>query len=53
VFLNDLLPINRTSAQYQALSLVAAKLEADGKIETTSYLFRRFKQSAAQARACR
>src|SRR5262245_18354959 len=37
VFLNDLLPEGRTRAQYQALCLAAARLEADGKIETFSY----------------
>jgi len=37
VYQNDLLPANRTSAQYQAVSLVAVKLEAEGKIETISY----------------
>jgi hypothetical protein len=40
VFLNDLLPESRTRAQYQALSLVAAKLESDGQIDTLSYLCR-------------
>ena len=40
VFLNDLLPKTRTRAQYQALSLVAAKLESDGKIDTLSYVCR-------------
>jgi len=40
VYQNDLLPANRTSAQYQAVSLVAAKLEAEGKIETFSYSYR-------------
>jgi hypothetical protein len=38
VFLNDLLPEQRTRAQYQALCLLAAKLEAAGKIESFSYL---------------
>ena len=40
IYQNDLLPAKRTSAQYQAVSLVAAKLEAEGKIETFSYLVR-------------
>jgi hypothetical protein len=40
VYLNDLLPDNRTSAQYQAVSLIAAKLQAEGKIDTISYLCR-------------
>jgi protein-arginine kinase activator protein McsA len=40
VFLNDILPKNRTRAQYQALSLAAAKLEAAGKIETWFYTYR-------------
>ena len=37
VFLNDLLPETRTRAQYQAVSLAAARLEADGKIDLFSY----------------
>jgi predicted nucleic acid-binding Zn ribbon protein len=40
IYQNDLLPANRTSAEYQAVSLVAAKLEAEGKIEIFSYLYR-------------
>jgi hypothetical protein len=34
VYLNDLLPEKRTRAQYQALSLAAVKLEAEGKIDS-------------------
>jgi hypothetical protein len=37
VYLNDILPAGRTRAQYQALSLAAARLEAAGEIETVSY----------------
>jgi hypothetical protein len=37
LFLNDLLPEERTRAQYQALSLAAVKLEAEDKI--TSVFF--------------
>ncbi len=37
VFLNDLLPEERTRAQYQALVLAALKLEDDGKIGSFSY----------------
>jgi hypothetical protein len=37
VFLNELLPRTRTPAQYQALCLVARKLEADGKISSIIY----------------
>ena len=37
IFLNDLLPEERTRAQHQALCSLAAKLEAAGKIETFSY----------------
>jgi hypothetical protein len=37
VFLNDVLPENRTRAQYQALCLAAAKLEAASKIDSRSY----------------
>jgi hypothetical protein len=33
IWLNDLLPDNRTKAQYQAVALIAAKLEAEGKID--------------------
>ena len=40
VFQNDLLPKKRTPAQYQAVSLAASKLEADGKIETLHYCWR-------------
>jgi len=40
IYLNDLLPANRTRAQYQALSLLAAQLEDDGKIDSFSYLVR-------------
>jgi len=37
VFLNDLLPPNRTSAQYQALCRASRMLEDAGEIETLSY----------------
>ena len=40
VFLNDLLPKERTRAQYQALSLAAIKLEDEGKIGSLSYWVR-------------
>ena len=40
VYLNDLLPKTRTRAQYQAVSLIVAKLEAEGKLDTFSYLVR-------------
>jgi hypothetical protein len=40
VFLNDLLPEERTRAQYQALVLTAVKLEDEGKIGSWSYMFR-------------
>ena len=40
VFLNDILPTDRTRAEYQALCLAAVKLEREGKIESTSYLTR-------------
>jgi hypothetical protein len=40
VFLNDLLPEDRTRAQYQALCAAAVKLEAAGKIDSWSYAFR-------------
>jgi hypothetical protein len=38
VYLNDLLPETRTRAQYQAVALIAAKLEAEEKIDTYSFL---------------
>jgi hypothetical protein len=34
LYQNDLLPAKRTSAQYQAVSSMAAKLEAEGNLET-------------------
>jgi hypothetical protein len=40
VYLNDLLPKGRTRAQYQALCLVAAKLEAEGKVESIYFWYR-------------
>jgi hypothetical protein len=40
VFLNDLLPEERTRAQYQALVLAAVKLEGEGKIDSWSYMCR-------------
>jgi hypothetical protein len=40
VFLNDLLPEERTRAQYQALALTAVKLEEEGKIDSRSYWVR-------------
>jgi hypothetical protein len=40
VFLNDILPRERTRAEYQALWLAAVKLEREGKIESFSYSFR-------------
>jgi hypothetical protein len=40
VFLNDLLPEERTRAQYQALVLTAVKLEDEGKIDSWSYAYR-------------
>jgi hypothetical protein len=43
VFLNDLLPKERTRAQYQALALAAVKLEDEGKIDSFSYMFKMFK----------
>jgi hypothetical protein len=38
VYLNDLLPAHRTNAQYQAVALITRKLEAEGKIESVSYM---------------
>jgi hypothetical protein len=43
VFLNDLLPEERTRAQYQALVRAAVKLEDEGKIDSFSYMFKMFK----------
>jgi hypothetical protein len=40
VYLNDLLPANRTNAEYQKLCRVVAGLEDHGEIETTSYWVR-------------
>jgi hypothetical protein len=40
VFLNDILPMERTRAEYQALCLAAVKLERENKIESFSYPFR-------------
>lgn len=40
VFLNDILPSNRTRGEYQALCKVTVKLEAEGKIESTRYFSR-------------
>jgi hypothetical protein len=40
VYLNDLLPENRTRAQYQQLCRVVAELEDHGEIETWSYMVR-------------
>jgi hypothetical protein len=40
VFLNDLLPESRTSAEYQAVRSAAAKLEAGRKIGSLSYYAR-------------
>ena len=40
VFLNQLLPEERTRAQYQALCLLVAKLEAAGKVESIFYYAR-------------
>ena len=40
VFLNDILPMERTRAEYQALCLAAVKLEREGKIESFSYTWR-------------
>jgi hypothetical protein len=40
VFVNDLLPDNRTRAQYQALCAAAVNLERAGKIESLRYYFR-------------
>jgi hypothetical protein len=37
IWLNDLLPEGRTRAQYQTVALIAAKLEAEGKIEGWYY----------------
>jgi hypothetical protein len=37
VFLNDILPVERTRAEYQALCLAAVKLEDEGRIESLSY----------------
>jgi hypothetical protein len=40
IYLNDLLSQNRTRAQYQAVALIAAKLEAEGKIDSMLYFSR-------------
>jgi hypothetical protein len=40
VFLNDILPKQRTRAQYQALCLAADRLEEAGQIESFSYMCR-------------
>jgi hypothetical protein len=40
VFLNDILPRDRTRSQYQALCLASVKLEREGKIESSRYLVR-------------
>jgi hypothetical protein len=37
IWLNDLLPDRRTKAQYQAVALIAAKLEAEGKIDSWTW----------------
>lgn len=40
MFLNDILPVQSTRAQYQALRLAALKLEDEDKISSLSYLSR-------------
>jgi hypothetical protein len=40
VFLNDLLPVDRTPAQCQQLCRVAAELEDTGQIESSYFWFR-------------
>jgi hypothetical protein len=40
IFLNDILPVERSRGQYQALCLMANRLEDAGKIESTYYLTR-------------
>ena len=43
VYLNDLLPADWTSAQYQMVRLVATKLEAEGKIDSCCCGYRGYK----------